>query len=112
MAQFQVVTPKKLGQAALTGTIAIVYTAPAQSRAFFKQMSVANTTSAAITVNIHLVPYGVAVATANAIYYEYSIAANTTLNWTGTHILNAGDSIQAKASTTGITLTASGGEAV
>jgi hypothetical protein len=112
MAQYQVVTPTSLGQAALTATIATIYTAPKLTRAFFKQMSVANTTAAPITVNIHLVPYGSAASTANAIYYGYIIAANTTLNWTGTHILNAEDSIQAKASTTGITLTASGGEAV
>ena len=112
MAQYQVVTPTSLGQAALTTSIATIYTAPKLTRAFFKQMSVANTTAAPITVNIHLVPYGSAATTANAIYYGYSIAANTTLNWTGTHILDAEGTIQAKASATGITLTASGGEAV
>lgn len=112
MAQYQVVTPTSLGQAALTTTIATIYTAPALTRTFFKQMDVANTTAGAVTVNIHLVPSGGTASTANAIYYEYSIASKGTLSWNGTHVLNTGDSIQAKASATGITLTASGGEAV
>jgi hypothetical protein len=112
MAQYQVVTPTSLGQAALTTTIATIYTVPALSRAFFKQMSVVNTTAGAVTVNIHLVPSGGAASTANAIYFEYSIAAKGTLDWNGMHVLNTGGTIQAKASATGITITASGGEAV
>lgn len=109
---YQRITPVKLGQAAITGSIATLYTVPASTRAFVKDMDICNTTAGALTVDVHLVPSGGSAGTSNAILYGYSINGNATLQWTGTQIMNAGDTIQVKASGLGCTVTASGAEAV
>jgi hypothetical protein len=44
--------------------------------------------------------------------YYNALPANTTMQWTGSQIMNAGATIQVKASAVGCTITASGGEAV
>ena len=112
MSNYQAITQAKLGQIVLTATINTVYTCPVNTRTFIKDINVCNTTGAAITVNVHLVPSGGAADTTNALVYGYSIAANSYWQRTGSQIMNAGDTIQAKASTTGTTITISGGEGV
>jgi hypothetical protein len=106
------ITPIQLGQAAITGTIATLYTAPARVRTFVKDLNICNTTAGAITVDVHLVANAASATTANAILYGYSVAANTTYRWTGVQIMNEGGTIQVKGSTTGLTITASGAEAI
>jgi hypothetical protein len=106
------ITPTKLGQAAITGTIATLYTVPTGFRAFVKDLNICNTTSGAVTVNVHLVPKSGTAGTDNAILYTYSIAANTIYRWTGVQIMNESETIQVKGSTTGLTITASGAEAI
>ena len=112
MANYQTVTAVKLGQAALTATVAVIYTTPALSKTYVKQIDICNTTAGALTVNVHLVPVSGTAGTANAIYYTFSVAANSVLQWKGIQVMNAGDTLQAKGSANGLTLTASGGEAV
>ena len=112
MANYQTVTAVKLGQAALTATVAVIYTTPALSKTYVKQIDICNTTGGTLTVNVHLVPVSGTAGTANAIYYTFSVAANSVLQWKGIQVMNAGDTLQAKGSSTGLTLTASGGEAV
>ena len=70
-----------------------------------------NTTGAAIQVYVHIVPPSGTAGTGNALYYNFTIPANTTWAWQGTQVLITSASLQAKASATGVTLTASGGEA-
>jgi hypothetical protein len=106
------ITPTQLGQAAITGTIATLYTVPANTRTFVKDLNICNTTGGALTVNVHIVPNGGTAGTGNAILYTYSIAANTTYRWTGVQIMNELQTIQIKGSATGLTITASGAEAV
>ena len=49
----------------------------------------------------------------NAIVYTVAVAQNTTYQWRGVQIMNAGDKLYALcANATSLTLTASGGEAV
>lgn len=112
MANFQNITAAKLGQAALTATVATIYTTPALTKTFVKQLDIANTTNGSLDVNVHLVPAGGSAGTANAILYTVAVAAHTTYQWRGVQIMNAGDTLQAKGSSTGLTLTASGGVAV
>jgi hypothetical protein len=112
MANFQNVSPVRLCQAALTATAAVLYTAPAGIRTYLKQIDVANTTNGSLDLNIHIVPTRTAVGTANAIVYTVAVAQHTSYQWRGVQIMNAGDTLQAKGSATGLTLTASGGEAV
>lgn len=106
------ITPTLLGQAAITGSISTLYTVPANTRTFVKDLNICNTTGGALTVNVHLVPSGGTAGTGNAILYTYSIAANTTYRWTGLQIMNELQTIQIKGSTTGLTITASGAEAI
>ena len=108
---YQRITPAKLAQAAITGATTTVYTVPASTRTMVKEIDICNTTAGALTINVHLVPSGGAARTANALLYGVSIAANTTLQWSGVQVMNAGDTIQVQASGLGLTVTASGGEA-
>jgi hypothetical protein len=112
MANFQTVTAIKLGQAAITGTIATLYTTPALSKTYVKQLDICNTTAGALTVDVHLVPVSGSASTANAIYYTFSVAANSVLQWKGIQVMDAGETLRVRASSTGLTITASGGEAV
>jgi hypothetical protein len=112
MANYQNVTPIRLGQAAITATYATLYTTPVNTRTYVKQMDVVNTTSGALSLYVHIVPTAGTATVANAIYYVYSIAANAVLQWSGIQVMNYGDTIQVKASGAGLTITASGGEAV
>jgi hypothetical protein len=112
MANFQNVTPIKLGQAAMTAAYATLYTTPIKTKTYVKQFDIANTTGGALSVFIHLVPTAGSAGTGNALVFNVTIAANSTLQWKGVQIMDAGDTIQVKASAVGCTITASGGEAV
>ena len=109
---YQNITPTQLGQAAITGTIATLYTTPAGFRTFVKDLNICNTTGAAITVDVHLVPKSGTAGTGNAILYGFSVAANSVYRWTGVQIMNEEGFIRVKGSTTGLTITASGAEAI
>ena len=109
---FQSVTPVRLGQAAITTSAATFYTCPTKARAFLKTFDVCNTTAAIITADIYLVPTGGSAGTDTAIMFEVSIPANAIFQWEGVQVLNEADTLQCKASATGLTVTASGAEAV
>lgn len=109
---FNNITPLKLGQAALTTSYATIYTVPADTRTFVKDMDIINTTSSTIGIYVSLVPSGGSAGTSNALFYNTPLPLNTIVQWAGSQVLNAGDTIQAKASAVGCTLTVSGGEAV
>ena len=108
---YQTVTPTLLGRGAVAATLTTRYTVPASTRTFVKDICIANTTGGALTVDVHFVPTAGTAGTDNAILYGVSIAANSTLQWTGNQILDAGDFIQDKGSSTGLTINISGGEA-
>lgn len=111
MANYQNIYPIQLGQTALTTAYQIVYTAPAVTKTFVKTIDIANTNATAVTVYVSLVPPAGTASTSNALFYNVNIPAYSTLQWTGTELINTGGTLQAKASTTGVTLTSSGGEA-
>jgi hypothetical protein len=106
------ITPLQLGQAAITASVTTLYTVPASTRAFVKNLDIVNTSAGALTYNIFLVPSAGSAATSNALFYDFPISSKENIQWTGTQILNAGDTIQIQASSTGITITASGAEAI
>jgi hypothetical protein len=112
MANFQSITQVRLGQLAMTASYQTLYTVPANTRTFVKDIDIINTTSASIGVYVHIVPSGGTAGTSNAVFYNNALPGNTTVQWTGSQIMNTGDTIQVKASTTGCTVTASGGEGV
>ena len=108
---FQNIIGVKLAQAAIGTAYAVVYRVPSNTRTYVKDIDICNTTGAGITVYVSLVAVGDTAGTANALYYGYSIAANSVLQWRGVAIMNAADTIQVKASGAGCTAYISGGEA-
>jgi hypothetical protein len=108
---FDVITPTKLGQAAITTGVTTLYTVPASTRTLLKEFSIANTTAAAINVRVFLVPSAGAAGTSNAFLYDVPVPNNNALQYNGIEVLNAGDTIQIQAASAGLTIIASGGEA-
>lgn len=110
---FDVITPVKLGQAAITAGVTTLYTVPSLTRTFVKDIDVCNTSStASATVTVYLVPSGGTAGTSNTLVPGVVIPPNGMFQWSGNQIMNAGDTIQILASATGCTINAGGGEAV
>jgi len=109
---FDVITPTKLGQAVITTGVTTLYTVPANTRTLLKEFSIANTTGASINVRVFLVPSAGSAATTNAFLYDVPVPNNNALQYNGVQIMNAGDTIQIQAASAGLTISASGAEAV
>lgn len=109
---FQNITPTKLGQAAIGLGVTTLYTVPASTRTLLKEFSIANTTGAAINARVFLVPAAGVAGTGNAFLYDVAVPANNTLQYNGVQVMNAGETIQVQASAVGLTITASGAEAI
>lgn len=96
-------------QSALTTSTATLYTASTSTNSHINTINICNTTGSAITISLFIVPSGGMAGTSNAIYYGYSIGANSTVTWSGIQIIMAGGTLQGSASATGVTVTVSGG---
>lgn len=102
---------KQLGQSAITtGSGTLVYTVPTGYKADIRDVCIANTSSSAITFSLSLVPSGGSAGTANRMFPDISIPANTLIHWCGNQILDTGDFIQCIGSASGVTVTVSGDE--
>ena len=106
------ITPLQLAQAAMTTSYVTVYTAPANTRTYVKDIDIMNTTAASIDVYVNLVASGGTAGTSNALFYSTALPAYTTVQWAGSQILNPEGTIQVKASATGCTINVSGAEAL
>jgi len=109
---YQNIVPTKLGQAAVTTGVTILYTVPASTRTMLKEFSIANTTGASINVRVFLVPSAGTAGTSNAFLYDVAVPANNSLQYNGVQVMNAGETIQIQAASAGLTITASGAEAI
>ena len=109
---FDVITPAKLGQAAITTGVTTLYTVPASTRTLVKEMNISNTTAASINVRVFLVPSAGTAGTTNAFLYDIAVPPNNSLQYNGIQVMNASETIQVQAAATGLTITASGAEAV
>jgi hypothetical protein len=112
MSNYQNITPLQLAFAAVTASDVSIYTTPGNTRTLVKDINIANTGATPLTINLHIVRTTDSVGTGNALMYGFSIAANTVYRWTGIQIMNAGDKIYVKSSSTGLTVFISGAEAV
>lgn len=112
MANYQIITPVQLGQAAMTTSFSTLYTVPLTTRTYVKQLDICNSTSSPIDVYVCLVPAAGTAGTGNALFYKLAVDGYSTLSWTGTQIMNSQGTLQVMASASGCTITASGGEAV
>lgn len=111
---FQNIIGLQLGQAAMTTSYATIYTVPTNpaTRTYIKDITVANTTASPINIYVSIVPNGGTAGTSNSIFYGNALPGATTVQWTGSQIMNSGGTIQVKASAVGCTVTATGGEAI
>jgi len=109
---FQNITPTKLGQAAITTGVTTLYTVPASTRTLLKELAIANTTGADINVRVFLVPSAGTAGTTNAFIYDVPVPTGNVLQYNGVQVMNAGETIQVQAAATGLTITASGAEAI
>jgi hypothetical protein len=105
---FQVNVPVKMAQAAITTSAVTLYTVPATNRAVIQDIIIANTTAGSLTYTVYLVPAAGTAGTANSIFYQVALAANTSYHWTGSQVLFPGDTIQVLGSATGLTISISG----
>jgi hypothetical protein len=76
-----------------------------------QDIMVANTTAGALTYSVYLVPAAGTAGTTNAIFYQVSLAANTSYHWVGQQVLFPGDTIQVQGSAAGLTISISGQQA-
>jgi len=109
MAAFQIVTPVKFGQIAIGVTNTPIYTVPLNMAAYLKDIDIPNTSAAAIAVTVYI---GAGSASVNILIPAVTIPANSIFQWTGTQILNAGDTIVAVAAALGCNAIVSGATAV
>ena len=109
---FQDITGIKIAQDALTTSFDTYYTTPDDTRTYVKDITAANTTAGALNLFVCLVTSGASAGTTNALIYTKEVAANDIYQWTGLQIIEAGGTLQAKGSGTGLTLNVSGANAV
>jgi hypothetical protein len=105
---FQVPTIIRLGQSAITTSATTLYTVPPSSRSYLENIDLVNTNSTTTTFDVYLVPSAGTASTANALFYQQTLLAKQNIQWTGLQVLEAGSTIQVKASATGVTIIASG----
>ena len=108
---YQNVVGNRLAQAEMLTTYETIYTTPLVTRTYVKNIDICNSNGSAQRFYVHLVPKGNSASGGNALFYNAPINGNTTVQWTGSEILTQGDIIVVKGSTTGITVTVTGGEA-
>jgi hypothetical protein len=99
----------KIGQAAMTTSYATIYTCPLGQRAAVVDINVCNTTASSIGIYVSVVPASGTAGASNAIFYNAALPGYSTVQWTGSIAMTAGDTIQVKAAAVGCTITASGG---
>ena len=108
---YQNVVGNRLAQAEMTASYVTIYTTPLLTRTYVKNIDICNTNGSSQRFYIHLVPKGNSASGGNALFYNAPINGNTTVQWTGSEILTEGDTIVIKATTVGISVTITGGEA-
>lgn len=102
-------TPKRFCLAAIGTTDTLLYTAPSNGRSVIIDIMIANTTASAITLRLSIG----ATSTSTALgFYDYSVPANGTVQRYGFQVLDPSETLYAKASGTGLTISISGGERV
>ncbi len=72
-------------------------------------IDISNTTTGTLNAYVYLVPNGGSPGTGNLLVPSIEIPANGMFQWTGSRVLEEGDTIQVKGSASGLTIHASGG---
>ena len=109
-----VIRPVRLGfgSVAVSPSYTTLRTTPDLSTDIIKCIDIANSSASAVTVAVHLVEDGGTPDAANILFPDVLIEANTIVQWSGTHVLDSGGTVQATASATGVNINLSGGNIV
>lgn len=99
----------RLAQAALTTSYVTLYTCPANQRACVTNITVCNTNNTNSHLYLSIVPQNGTAGTGNSAFYNFQISAHDTQIFQLSLPMNALDTLQAKASATGVTIFISGG---
>jgi hypothetical protein len=95
--------------AAGTGSYSTLYTVPSGRQMAIVDIEICNTAASPATFYISLVPVGGTAGASNAIFFAAPIAGNTTVQWTGQQVLEAGGFVAAYASSSAVTIKVGGG---
>lgn len=111
---FTRISPTRFGASELdvSPTLTTIRTTPLYARDLLKTIDIANNAAVAASVSVYLVPSGGVANSDNMLVPAVSIPAHSIFQWSGTQVMESGATIQATASVAGVTLTASGGEAI
>ena len=111
---FNRITPTRFGSDDLdiAPTLTTIRTTPTAARDILKSLDIANNNAGTATVEVYLVPSGGSADASNMLIPSVQIPPNTIFQWTGTQVMNAGATIQARSDVASVTLIASGGEAL
>lgn len=111
---FDVITPVRMGggEVAVSPALTVIRTTPPSSKDLIKEIAVANTTESEVTVTIYLVPSGDTASVGNTIIPSVAVPSKGIFQWNGIQVVDDGSTIQANASTLGVSVTVSGGNAI
>jgi len=101
-------TPLASG-AAGTGGFSTLFTVPTGRQMAIVDIEICNTSATPATFYISLVPAGGTAGASNALFYAAPINGNTTVQWTGQQVLEAGGFVAAYASASTVTIKVGGG---
>lgn len=111
---YDTITPARFGAAelAVSPSFTTIRTTPSLARDILKSIDIANNNATPAVVSVYLVPSGGTPGDSNRLIPAVVIPANTIFQWTGSQVVDEGGTMRATSSVPGVTLTASGGEAV
>jgi hypothetical protein len=98
--------------AAGTGSYSTLYTVPTGFQVAIVDIEICNTSATAATFYVSLVPLGGTAGASNALFYAAPINGNSTVQWTGQQVLDAGGFVAAYASASSVTIKVGGGPAL
>ena len=109
---FDTITPIRMGQGEIPLAAGVMYTVPYLQLDILKSIDIANTNAAPSRASIYLVPSGGVPSSANVIIPNVLIPGYGIFQWSGTQVMDAGWTIQAISSVSGVSFNASGGGAI
>lgn len=104
--------PTMLGRGALDTSYSTFYTCPNNSWAVVTCIDISHTDASPAYVYVHIVPANKTAGVANPIIWRHQVSGNSSYQWTGFQVMNAGDTIQLMSSATGSAVAISGGVSV
>lgn len=105
-------TYKQLGQGRYNDTnVNTVYTVPALTSAIIKNIHVCNTTAVSATFRLFLGASGATADQSSSIFYDFPVPANSFIQDSGTHILQAAGTVKfSEGTANSLTITIEGME--